>query len=237
MISVTNMENATTERVSDRVFRLLSVMAQMGDGPHSLQSIISNAELSRSTVQRILHSGVKEGFVRQNGHGRYSLATLTYGHVAYDAASRSMVDIEEIRQQLDTVSRETGCLALLHAALLAGQLRKVCVACCAPPGSPVREESFVGAVKPLEGDATGQVILAHLGDTQPRDPRLDTIRQRGYAVTPLFKAGSARIVAAPLLRGAVPVGAISVVGGEGMLRKLPHSIAVLRSTAARLNQG
>ncbi|MEE4493077.1 helix-turn-helix domain-containing protein [Streptomyces sp. BE230] len=223
------------ERVSDRAFRVLGAMRSMGPGTHSLNAIVGRSELSRSTVQRIMQSALREGLITQMGHGRYALSLVREGRPgAVDVRSAS----PETRQDMHSLRESLGMTICLHAALLVDIPLQTCIEWCrGPQGAPV--EVSPGTVRPLTVDAVGRVILAHLGNgCDPDDLR--RVRARGYSVT-VGPTSDHLMVAAPLLQGDVPIGALSVIGRrEDCESRIPAFVAPLRdacaSVAARLSR-
>ncbi|MFG1988072.1 MULTISPECIES: helix-turn-helix domain-containing protein [Streptomyces] len=215
------------ERVSDRAFRVLGAMRNMGPGAHSLNAIVCRSELSRSTVQRIMQSALREGLITQMGHGRYALSLTGEARpVTVDVRSAS----PETRQEMLSLREKLGMTICLHAALLVDTPVQTCVEWCrGPQGAPV--EASPGTVRPLTADAAGKVILAHLGNgCDPGDFR--RVRTCGYSVT-VGPTPDHLMVAAPLLQGDIPIGAISVIGRrEECESRIAAFVAPLRNVCA-----
>ncbi|MFE7614562.1 hypothetical protein [Streptomyces sp. NPDC057496] len=169
------------------------------------------------------------------GHGRYALSLVGEGRPGtVDARSAS----PETRQEMHSLRERLGVTICLHAALLVDTPLQTCIEWCrGPQGAPA--EACPGTVRPLTADAAGKVILAHLGNgCDPGDLR--RVRARGYSVT-VGPTSDHLMVAAPLLQGDVPLGALSVIGRrEECESRIPAFVAPLRdvcaSVGARLSQ-
>lgn len=221
---------AGPERVSDRAFRVLGRMRELGPGPHSLNTIIAGTELSRSTVQRIIKSGMREGVVLQARHGYYTLAAYRQLPSRLLSDRRSMSPWT--RYELDSLRCRTGHTVCLHAAILVDIPMQSCIECFPGPHG-VPDEASPGNVRPLTADAAGKVILAHLNAA--RDVELDDIASRQLSVTAGPVPGWL-MAAAPILQSGIPIGAISVSDKkEYYERNVVSTVSALKSVSARIS--
>ncbi|MFF5784677.1 hypothetical protein ACFY8P_06895 [Streptomyces sp. NPDC012693] len=223
----------------------------MGPGPHSLNAIISNTSLSRSTVQRIVQSGLRTGVMLQARHGHYALtptreappgparpSALRAGVRTTDPADLRMEEISSSRavhREIHALRERLGHTVSLHAAILLGVPSQTCVKRFpGSQGSP--PDSAPGIVRPLEADAAGLSILAHL-DRSSGSTEYQHIRSRGFSLS----RGTAPdwfMLAVPVLRSDIPIGAISVTGRHRELEQhgLRTAVAALKASRARLTR-
>lgn len=222
-------------RVSDRTFRILGALRDLGEGAHALRSIVDRAGLSRSTVQRHMLAGLRSGFIRQPRHGYYTLAHTEEEHRqrgAREDAPYSDPRLGPRTRALELLSRELGLTARLHAAVLTDVPVQMIVARAPVAASELGPPRAIDALT----DAAGQVILAHL-----TLPGLDSavkasILARGWAASAL--PAGLLMVAVPILRFGVPVGAISVTGPEAAVRSdIPACVAALHRAVRVLSAG
>ncbi|MFF9868123.1 helix-turn-helix domain-containing protein [Streptomyces sp. NPDC013953] len=239
-------EDSGGTRVSDRTFRILGALRDLGDGPHALRSIVDRSGLSRSTVQRHILAGMRGGFIRQPRHGHYALAAGS-GLLATAGAVEPGGVPDARRRALELLGQESGLVARLHAAILTDVPALVCVARYDVPraagGAADRGEAGESAC-PLdaEADAAGQVVLAHLG-LPGLDPGVqEEIRERGWSVSPVPRRGTeppggTLMVAVPILRFGGPVGALSVTGPQAVVEgSVPACVVALRRAVRLLSQ-
>ncbi|MFI0961477.1 hypothetical protein ACH4S8_08740 [Streptomyces sp. NPDC021080] len=222
------------ERVSDRTFQVLGAIRELGDGPHALRAIVGRTALSRSTVQRHILSGLRYGFIRQPSHGHYALAEEPEDRtvLAYQALPVSGVN----RRFLAALSRESGHTARLHVAVLTDVPMQMCVARQSEAADPPLLDGELGSTHPLDADAAGHAILAHLALPHMDREERQGIRTRGWVASAGPVAGT-RMLAAPILRFGVPVGSLSVTAPAEALRStLPHCVGSLRRAATALSR-
>ncbi|MGW7055064.1 helix-turn-helix domain-containing protein [Streptomyces sp. NPDC054887] len=218
------------ERVSDRAFRVLGAMRELGSGPHSLRSIISRSGLSRSTVQRLIHSAMKNGVIWQPRHGHYA---LTEHQTGKDLPHQLATTPAEARHLLGILHTHTGHTAALHATVLADVPVQMCVGRVQSPGATPAQPA-IGQPRALEADAAGHAILAYLDLPHPRPQERHVIRRRGWAVSS-DPARGARMLAAPILRFGIPVGSLSITGEATAIDSAVSTCAVaLTRATARL---
>ncbi|MGA5559228.1 hypothetical protein [Streptomyces lavendulocolor] len=217
-------ESPQRERVTDRAFRVLRTMKDMGSGPHPLGAIINRSALSRSTVQRVIHSGLKAGVIEQVGHGHY---TLTRPEPPSQPLTSPFA-----QRALRNLAHRLGHSASLHAAVLTDIPVQVCTGTVDRTGH-ASPPPTVGP-RSLRADASGRAIMAYLDLPHPDPAERRLVRARGWASTPGPTSG-AYTIAAPVLRFDIAVGAlaIAVVPGSGGAGH-ETCIAELRRTSAVL---
>ncbi|WP_405493547.1 helix-turn-helix domain-containing protein [Streptomyces sp. NBC_00096] len=222
------------EHVSDRAFRVLKAMRDLGNGPHSLRSIIGRTELSRSTVQRLIQSGMKNEVIWQPRHGYYA---LTENREKADPHPWQCVPASAStpgRHALGFLAEQSGHTAGLHAAVLTDVPVQVCVGCLDSPNG-VSQRTSLGRPRPLAENAAGLAILAHLGLPHPRPGERHAIRFRGWASSP-GPAPDSQMIAVPLLRFGLPVGALSITSGTDEIRgRLAAHVTALKRAAGHWN--
>ncbi|MDT9682184.1 helix-turn-helix domain-containing protein [Streptomyces sp. TRM76323] len=218
------------ERVSDRAFRVLGAMREMGRGPHPLRSIVHRSALSRSTVQRVITSGLRAGVIRQPRHGHYALAAQL------DADGAPPQPSAAAHHVLRALADRLGHTVSLHTAVLADVPMQMCTGYAeAPRGVSLR--SAVGRPRPLHADAAGRAVLAHLALPHPCPEERHRVRTRGWAASPGPVRGT-RMIAAPVLRFGIAVGALGVTADPAVLDAgLPVCVDHLRRAAAALAAG
>ncbi len=222
-----------SERVSDRTFQVLGAIRELGDGPHALRAIVGRTTLSRSTVQRHIVSGIRNGFIRQPSHGHYALTEepedwTVPAHQALPASGAR-------RQSLAALSRDSGHTASLHVAVLTDVPMQRCVARSEVADPPLLHGELGGA-RPLDADAAGHAILAHLALPHMDREQRQAIRARGWVSSPGPVAGTS-MLAAPILRFGVPVGALSLTApAEALRATLPHCVRSLRRAVTALSR-
>lgn len=220
------------EHVSDRVFRVLAAIRQLGPGAHPLNDIVGHVDLSRSSVQRIIRSGMREGVIRQIRHGHYAIAP------AAESAGRSRALSHSVpayaHRELERLQREVHQAVGLHAAVLVGAPFQTCIACLPVHSGMAVPPWRLGIPRPLAEDASGQVILSHLNVPQligPADSRLT--QGCGVSSDP---SGRNLMIAAPILQDGVPIGAISIWGRRQEIRQsIPSLFVTLKASASRIN--
>lgn len=216
------------EHVSDRAFRVLEVIRKMGPGAHSLSDIVDCSELSRSSVQRIIRSGMREGIIRQIRHGHYAIAPVDAAKKHPYGRSVSAYAQRELQTLQYKVHQSVG----LHAAILVGALFQTCIAWL-PGDSKVSVPWAFGTLRPLTEDAPGRAILAHLNMPQAGAPRPSLTRGCTVSDDPL---GRNLTIAAPILQDGIPIGAISISGRQQEMRQQdPSLLDTLRGSASRIN--
>lgn len=209
-----------------RAFLTLRAMMRVGPGPQRLGAITRSAGLGRSTVHRILQSGVEVGMIRQEGRGVYQVTQDTGTPVPQIAIS------EPTWNALQLLHEATGDLVTLHAVWFVGAPHQACLAVI-DGGRPalmgltgVRDPRTHGPSSLLLG-AAGHAMLAHLPPRlsarvmasppeEPhgslwREPLVDAPEQivgRGYARCTSPEGWDT--LAVPLLTAGTVTGAVSL---------------------------
>lgn len=205
--------------------RVLEAVAAPG-GPHRLAEVTAAAAVPKSSTFRILASLAEQGFVRQEGDGRYGVGPRLRGLSALvsggEPASIGSV-LEELRR---TTGGQTVHLAL-HSGETITYIRKL------EGEQPFRTASRVGMRVPLHTTAIGKSVLAHLPEQEireliaatglpPRTPRTVTdaralytqlaeVRARGFAVDDEENEPAIRCIGAAVLGpDGRPIGGVSV---------------------------
>ncbi|MET9699554.1 hypothetical protein ABZY31_21880 [Streptomyces sp. NPDC006529] len=222
------------ERVSDRTFQVLGAIRGLGDGPHALRAIVGRTTLSRSTVQRHIVSGLRNGFIRQPSHGHYALADEPENWTI--PAHQALLAPGASKQSLAALSRESGHTASLHVAVLTDVPMQMCVARQSETADPQLPHEELGSPHPLDADAAGLAILAHLDLPHTDLEQRQAIRCRGWVASAGPAAGTL-MIAAPIIRFGVPVGSLSLIGlAEAFRSTLPHCVGSLRRAVTALSR-
>lgn len=220
---------------------VLQVLLQLGPGAHPLADVITRSGLSRSTVHRILQSGVRTGTFTQPTYGFYAVTPTPQQAASPDYLTALPASSPAISEELAYLQRRTGQVAALHSQLLLGMPTRICVdvahggrsdfaaALSAEAGAALRRA-------PLHLDAAGLVILANLDDGSATGSILRRIRIQGHAVTkaPLPNWS---MLSVPLRRGNVLVGSVSLLAPEAHLSRRAERITdVTMDTAAAISR-
>ncbi len=213
----------------DRALLVLQALARAGARGAPLAELSTELGLNKSTVHRALAALRYRDFVTQDhATGAYLLGPAAIGlHETYfDDDQLPLL----LHGALVALSGETA--ELVHLGVLSGAhvlyLDKV------EPQRPVRVWSAVGRRRPAASTALGRALLAYRGTTQemlggyiratvsdddgPPAPvsaerlwqTLEDARRRGYAVEQEENEPGISCLAVPLLRGEVPVAAVSI---------------------------
>ncbi|MEX2556638.1 MAG: IclR family transcriptional regulator [Actinomycetota bacterium] len=198
--------------------------------------------LSLSTTTRLMHLMADKGLLHRTGHDRrYTLGPRLFALVR---AASADLDIAEIArpylERLRDVTGETASLHVLHGS------ERLCVA-VAESRHQVRRVVSVGLSEPVQGTATGSVLLAgqpleeraELAERLRLGPKklkeLDEINERGWAlVVDDWVPGLAGLSAA-VRDGDVTVAALSVSGPSSRFTRevaLGHLDVVLETALA-----
>ncbi|WP_079154453.1 IclR family transcriptional regulator [Streptomyces subrutilus] len=239
----------------EKSLRILEAVAAPG-GPHRLAEVTAAAAVPKSSTFRILASLAEQGFVRQEGDGRYGVGPRLRGLSALvsggEPASIGRI-LDELRQ---AAGGQTVHLAL-HSGRTVTYVRKL------ESEQPFRTASRVGMRMPLHTTAIGKSILAHLPEEEVRElltatglaPRtertvtskealyaqLAEVRSRGFALDDEENEPSIRCIGAPVLGAdGRPVGGVSIttvtflVSREEIEAYAPALLAAARALAPLL---
>jgi DNA-binding IclR family transcriptional regulator len=229
------------ERSSDRAFRVLNAIKSLGAGTHSLQDILNESGLSRSTVQRVLRSGMREGIIMQSRHGQYSVvdfglhATNPDANALIDGLPQAdrggLPDVNVVRCELSRLQENTGTVALLYSLVRDPIPSRCCIGVSTGPQTNLPPVLSIGNREPLGTDAPGLVILAHLGNVFPSNTRIRRIRTEGHAVT-ASRAPGWELLSVPILCHDAPVGAVGVSASPTAIDKGLHELVQATGSAA-----
>ncbi len=200
------------------------------DGPHPLREVSQLSGMTPSTTCRVLAAGVSEGVFYKGGGGTYGLIDAQT-----DSTSRTQLQplhqlSADVHRVLATLHHRTKRVALLHTAVLLGDepLRK-CVGIRESSSDTfsrmLRSDSAATSdldAAPLQADAPGQVVLAHLKEGQPLNRRMPRIRLDAPLLQPYLRLSDglyARtrapvsgwdLISAVVWRGQIPSGSVSL---------------------------
>ncbi|MFB6616604.1 hypothetical protein ACIGFK_19635 [Streptomyces sp. NPDC085524] len=173
--------------------------------------------------------------IRQPRHGYYALAgnrdEAGFSPRQWIPASGTAL------RAMGIVAEESGHTAGLHAAVLTDVPVQVCVGCVDNPGG-IPQEASLGIPRRLGEDAAGQAILAYLDLPHPRPGERAAVRLRGWAASSGPVSGS-QMVAVPILRFGVPVGAVSLTAPADTMPSsgVPAGVRALKRAAGLLQRG
>ncbi|MEU9127801.1 helix-turn-helix domain-containing protein [Kitasatospora sp. NPDC048540] len=231
-------EDAGTDHSSSaaRAYQVLRALLELGPGAHPLSDVITSSGLPRSSVHRILQSGVHTGTYTQPKYGHYAVAPTPQQAASSDFLTALPARSPAISEELGHLQRRTGQVAAIHSQLLIGVPTRVCVEV-----AHGRRSDFAAALSaeagaafrqaPLHVDAAGLVILANLDDGAASAPILRRIRIQGHAVTRAPLAGWS-MLSVPLRRGNILVGSISLLAPEAHLARRTERITDVTMDAA-----
>jgi IclR family acetate operon transcriptional repressor len=153
---MTNLAGRASEagNAAEKTVRLLEAATAPG-GPHPLGELAKAAGVPKASAHRILHTLVANGFLANDGTGRYPLGprlrTLAAGVVAATASTR----VDDLLADLSTRTGQTVHLGL-RTGDTATYTHKV------DNGDAVQMASRVGMRMPLHTTAIGKCVLAGL---------------------------------------------------------------------------
>ncbi|MFC9292690.1 IclR family transcriptional regulator [Streptomyces sp. NPDC057011] len=208
----------------EKSLRILEAVAAPG-GPYRLAEVTAAAAVPKSSTFRILAALIGQGFVRQEGDGRYGVGPRLRGLSALVSGGEP-ASVERILGELREATGQTVHLAL-HSGETITYIRKL------ESDQPFRTASRVGMRMPLHSTAIGKSVLAHLPAEEVRElvaatglaartPRtlttaralraeLAEIRTKGYAVDDEENEPTIRCIGAAILSAdGRPGGGVSV---------------------------
>ncbi|WP_051826528.1 helix-turn-helix domain-containing protein [Kitasatospora aureofaciens] len=223
---------------AERAFLVLQAMVELGSGAHSLADVIGRTGLSRSTVHRILQSGVRAGTFLQPTYGFYSTAqSASAGSVGPDPMTALMCGSPAITEELRHLQMRTNQVVALHGQLMLATPTRLCVGLAhgnrADFASALTQAQAAPALNaaPLHKDAAGLVILANLEEQAPANSILRRIKIFGHARTQSPVPGW-EMLSVPLWRGSVLVGSVSLLAPQAYLQRRSQRLVDVTMDAA-----
>lgn len=243
--------------VLERTLGILELLSQQGHGLE-LAAIAEHLNMPKSAAHRLLTELVRAGYVRQTrDFGEYVLTTKL---VSLGLSYLSKTGIVDVAQPLiDRLAEETG--ELVRLSVVDGD-RLTWVARAQGARQGLRYDPDMGSIARLSCSSSGWAWLATLDDDTalelvsrqglgrreefgPNAPAtlrdllqaLHEVRERGYALTEqTYTAGLNAMAVAVRLKGATPLGTLSVAGPAARLtRERMESLAPsLRACADQL---
>jgi IclR family transcriptional regulator, acetate operon repressor len=210
---------------AEKTIRLLEAAVLPG-GPHLLGDIAGRAGVPKASAHRILRTLVANGFLENDGAGRYPLGPRLRTLAASVTATQAEARIDDLLADLSLRTGQT-----VHLALRTGHT--VTYTHKVDSADAVRMASRVGMRMPLHTTAIGKCVLAGLGEpelaavvadgglaarTAASVPTMDALRVElarvradGFAVDDEENEASIRCIAAGVrdARGNV-IGGVSV---------------------------
>lgn len=179
-------------------------------------------------------------------HGQYSVvdfgphAANPYANAKIDGLPTGgrgeLPDMRVVRSELSRLQENTGAVALLYSVVRDPIPSRSCIGVSTGPLKRLPSVLSIGNREPLGTDAPGLVILAHLGNTFPSNPRIRRIRHEGHAVT-ASRAPGWQLLSAPILCHDVPVGAIGLSASPAVIDNgLPEFVQATESAATRIGR-
>lgn len=210
--------------VLHKAFDVLEFL-QKSEAPRSLDEIVAENQIPRSTAHRLLTNLISRGYAEKDQAGRYTLglkllvlgATVRSRYTLRDIAHPFMV---ELRNRFD----ETVNLGTLQGDTVL-YLETV------ESYHPIRLTGSLGVVDPVHATAIGKAILAWLPperrpvlsnwkrltpsticDAEDFTSELARVKKRGYALDDEESMEGGRCIGVPLLHAGHPVAGLSISG-------------------------
>ncbi|QDJ12234.1 Transcriptional regulator, IclR family (plasmid) [Roseomonas mucosa] len=216
------------EQRVEAVERALSILDAFGDGTPrlSLSEVAERTGLYPSTVLRLAASLDRFGYLHRGQDGLFRLGPtpLRLGLLYRDAFDLATL----VRPVLARLVERTGETAAFYVR---EQERRVCLYRHHSP-RVIRHHVEEGATLPLDRGASGRVLMAHTGGT---DPVHQQVRERGWYLSLGERDPEAAAVAAPVFgRGRQFIGALGIIGLRSRLEVESHAnLAALVTEEAR----
>jgi DNA-binding IclR family transcriptional regulator len=192
-------------RAVDRALEILLAFTP-ADDELTVSELLKRVDLSRPTLYRLLGTLERNRFLMRSGEPqrfRLGPAVAQLAHVW--SASHNVAAVAQ--PMMHKAWKETGETVALFVP---DGLYRLCVAEM-PSAQPLSFKRGVGYRERLLLGASGRAILAHTGDTLPRE--LAQVRARGYAVSRDELIQGAVAVAAPFFSGSGQVaGSMGIFG-------------------------
>ncbi|MCZ1012080.1 helix-turn-helix domain-containing protein [Streptomyces lydicus] len=173
-------------------YRPLAAMLTRGPGPHSLPDLVERTGLPRPELRRYLTAMTQTGLCAavRGMPGHYELAArVTADDTSWLVHSLPAAPAEE-RNHVRELHEATGQVALMHGHVLLPVPLRIWVDVWGAEASGFLKQltahpDAAGRLRqaPLDIDAPGLVIRAHLDPFQPTSDELQSVRAKGYAVT------------------------------------------------------
>ncbi|RKK05870.1 IclR family transcriptional regulator [Pseudoroseomonas wenyumeiae] len=217
------------EQRVEAVERALSILDAFGDGTPrlSLSEVAERTGLYPSTVLRLAASLDRFGYLHRGQDGLFRLGPtpLRLGLLYRDAFDLASL----VRPALARLVDRTGETAAFYVR---EEGRRVCLYRHHSPRL-IRHHVEEGASLPLDRGASGHVLMAYAGGSEPVHER---VREQGWCLSLGERDAEAAAVAAPVFgRGRQFVGALGVIGLRSRLEAESHAgIAAALCEEARL---
>lgn len=244
-----------------RVLEILELMTSRGE-PLSLNDIVTNLELPRSSAHNLMATLVGAGFVRQQADKTYALSAKWLALVSAALGTASRTDLADLRHVAYPIMLRTAnelsmtCnLAVLHRSNV------VYVDKVNGRGTTLQIATHVGAMFPAHVTGLGKSILSSLEESElerwiekhfdhtqltPKSitseeelhKDLEKARKQGYAIDDEESHLGVLCIAAPVLNAdGEPVAAISISGIKPVVesRGIESVAAAIKQAASEVS--
>ncbi|MEW2493905.1 helix-turn-helix domain-containing protein [Streptomyces nodosus] len=219
----------------ERTYGVLRALIRLGHGPHQPRDIVEVCGLPRRLVYRRLQQLIEAGLVRRSPglYGHYELVPLALHIHRGQSLIAPVSGTAEVQSVLESLHTETGEVVMFHAFLSLGATR-VCTdlvgESLALRRAVLRDPAGAAALReaPLQSDAPGRVILAHMAGPDADQPEFEMIRQSGVARSAAPLPGWNWVSAAvPPQSGTTPEAVSPIIGAVSLLvpAKSPRNVS------------
>ncbi|MGX5183432.1 helix-turn-helix domain-containing protein [Streptomyces avermitilis] len=219
----------------ERTYGVLRALIRLGHGPHQPRDIVEVCGLPRRLVYRRLQQLIEAGLVRRSPglYGHYELVPLALHIHRGQSLIAPVSGTAEVQSVLESLHTETGEVVMFHAFLSLGATR-VCTdlvgESLALRRAVLRDPAGAAALReaPLQSDAPGRVILAHMAGPDAGQPEFEMIRQSGVARSAAPLPGWNWVSAAvPPQSGTTPEAVSPIIGAASLLvpAKSPRNVS------------
>ncbi|MGW2654362.1 helix-turn-helix domain-containing protein [Streptomyces sp. NPDC001478] len=209
----------------ERTYGVLRALIRLGHGPHQPRDIVEVCGLPRRLVYRRLQQLIEAGLVRRSPglYGHYELVPLALQVHSGQSLIAPVAGATEVQSVLESLHEATGEVVTFHAFLSLGATRVCTDLVGESPAlrrAVLRDPAGASALReaPLESDAPGRVILAHMAGLDSNQADLRMIRQTGVARSaaplPDWNWVSAAV---PPQSGTAPEAVSPVIGAVSLL--------------------